>query len=71
MQHLKNKMGTAQASHLVVIFSVSMGQPKEALDLTPALERFKEVKAHYIFYEKQQMVGRRDDTVEVSHLQDL
>lgn len=71
MQHLKNKMGTAQASHLAIIFFASMGQPKDTLDLSLALERFKQVKAQNTLYEKQQMVGRWDDTAEVSHLQDL
>lgn len=52
-------------------FFVSMGQPKQALDISPALERFKQVKAQNILYEKQQTVGRQDDTAEVSHLQDL
>lgn len=47
-----------------------MGQPIK-LNLSPALESFNEVKAQNILYEKQQTVGRRDATAEVSHFQDL
>lgn len=65
--------GTAQASHLVIsffFFFMLMGQPIK-LNLSPALESFNEVKAQNILYEKQQTVGRRDATAEVSHFQDL
>lgn len=30
-----------------------MGQPNDTLDLSPAVERFKQAKAWNIFYEKQ------------------
>lgn len=37
---------------------VLTGQPKETLDLSPALERFKQVKAQSILHEKQQVAGK-------------
>lgn len=71
MQHLKNKMGSAQAPPHCNYFFVLMGQPRETLDLSPALERSKQVKPQNLLYEKPQKVGRWVDAAEVSHVQDV